>query len=208
MGIQNHVELNPWSQFLLSDLTLRHVCTLHWTYIVTLAPSSSFFHLAGTVECCSSHATRCGSISHSGNVVSAREEVGGVVHRTVQSPLYRKSICACINLFTTAGIRNAEHFRRLCGKARPEVMHWAHKNCYNSRCAVASDFDYFWYASSPTAAVRNNASAKFVAHSEGEIRADNWTWVKINILTKIGAISINQLLDSYCRYFMQEVTVL
>ena len=38
-----------------------------------------------------------------------------------------------------------------------------------------SDFDYFWYASSATEAVRNNASAKFVAHSEGEIRADNWT---------------------------------
>jgi len=72
-----------------------------------------------------------------------------------------------------------------------------------------SDFDYFWYASSATAAVRNNASVKFVAHSEGEIRAKNWTWVKINIfLTKIGAISINQLLDSYCRYLMQEVTVL
>ena len=72
-----------------------------------------------------------------------------------------------------------------------------------------SDFDYFWYASSATAAVRNSASAKFVAHSEGEIRADNWTWVKINIfLTKIGAISINQLLDSYCRYFMQEEIVL
>ena len=72
-----------------------------------------------------------------------------------------------------------------------------------------SDFDYFWYASSATAAVRNNASAKFVAHSKGEIRADNWTWVKINIfLTKIGAISINQLLDGYCRYLMQEVTVL
>jgi len=30
-----------------------------------------------------------------------------------------------------------------------------------------NDFDYFWYASSATAAVRNNASAKFVAHSEG-----------------------------------------
>ena len=37
-----------------------------------------------------------------------------------------------------------------------------------------SDFDYFWYANSATAVVRNNASAKFVAHS-GEIRADNWT---------------------------------
>ena len=72
-----------------------------------------------------------------------------------------------------------------------------------------SDFDYSWYASSATAAVCNNASAKFVAHSEGEIWADNWTWVKINIfLTKIGAISINQLLDSYCRYLIQEVTVL
>ena len=72
-----------------------------------------------------------------------------------------------------------------------------------------SDFDYFWYSSSATAAVRNNASAKFVAHSEGEIRADNRTWMKINIfLTKIGAISINQFLDSYCRYLMQEVTVL
>ena len=84
----------------------------------------------------------------------------------VQSPLYRKSICACINLFTTAPIRNAEHFRRLCVIAGPEVMHWAHKNGYNS----GSDSDYFWYASSATAA---NASAKFVAHSEGEIRADN-----------------------------------
>ena len=63
-------------------------------------------------------------------------------------------------------------------------MHWAHKNGYN------------------------NASAKFVAHS-GEIWADNWTSVKINIfLTKIGAISINQLLDSYGGYLMQEVTVL
>ena len=72
-----------------------------------------------------------------------------------------------------------------------------------------SDLNYFWYASSATAAVRNNASAKFIAHSQGEIGADNWTWVKINIfLTKIGAISINQLLDSYCRYLMQEVTVL
>ena len=70
----------------------------------------------------------------------------------------------------------------------------------------SSDLDYFRYSSSATAAVRNNASAKFVAHSEGEIGADNWTWVKINIfLTKI---SINQLLDSYCRYLMQEVTVL
>jgi len=59
-----------------------------------------------------------------------------------------------------------------------------------------SDFDYFSYASSATAAVRNNASVKFVAHSEGD-RVDNWTEVKINIfLTKIGAISINQL-DSY-----------
>ena len=38
-----------------------------------------------------------------------------------------------------------------------------------------SDFDYFWYASSATAAVRTNASAKFVAHLEGEIGADNWT---------------------------------
>jgi len=72
-----------------------------------------------------------------------------------------------------------------------------------------SDLVYFWYASSATAAVHNNASVKFVAHSEGEVRADNWTWVKINIfLTKIGAISINQLLGSYCTYFMQEVTVL
>jgi len=72
-----------------------------------------------------------------------------------------------------------------------------------------SDLDYFWYACSATAAVRNNASAKFIAHSKGEIGADNWTRVKINIfLTKIGAISINQLLVSYCRYLMQEVTVL
>jgi len=72
-----------------------------------------------------------------------------------------------------------------------------------------SDLDYFWYASSATAAVRNNASAKFVAHAEGEIGADNWTWVKTQHLPhKIGAISINQLLDSYCRYLMQEVTVL
>ena len=71
-----------------------------------------------------------------------------------------------------------------------------------------SDLDYFWYASSATAAVWNNASAKFVAHSEGEIGADNWTSVKINIFTKTGAISINQLLDSYCRYLMQEVIVL
>jgi len=38
-----------------------------------------------------------------------------------------------------------------------------------------SDFDYFWYASSAAAAVRNNAGAKFVAHSEGEIKAENWT---------------------------------
>jgi len=38
-----------------------------------------------------------------------------------------------------------------------------------------SDFDYFWYASPATAAVRNNASAKFVAHSEEEIRVENWT---------------------------------
>jgi len=52
-------------------------------------------------------------------------------------------------------------------------MHRARKNGYNSGCA--SDLDYFWYASSATAAVRNNASEKFVAHSEGEIRADNWT---------------------------------
>jgi len=35
-----------------------------------------------------------------------------------------------------------------------------------------SDFDYFWYSSSATAAVRNNASVKFVAHSEGEIRLE------------------------------------
>jgi len=40
------------------------------------------------------------------------------------------------------------------------------QNAERARC---SDFDYFWYASSPTAAVRNNASAKFVAHSEGEM---------------------------------------
>jgi len=42
---------------------------------------------------------------------------------SVQSPLYQKSICACINLFTTARIHNTEHFRRLCGIARPEAMH-------------------------------------------------------------------------------------
>jgi len=53
------------------------------------------------------------------------------------------------------------------------------------------------------------AHAKFVAHSEGEIGVDNLTGVKMNIfLTKIGAISIKQHLDSYCRYLMQEVTVL
>ena len=30
----------------------------------------------------------------------------------VQSPTYRKSIHACTNLFTTASMRNAEHFRK------------------------------------------------------------------------------------------------
>jgi len=74
-----------------------------------------------------------------------------------------------------------------------------------------SGFNLFWYAISATAAVHNDASTKFVAHLEGEIEPDNWTWVKMNMyifLTKIGDISIKQLLDSYCRYFMQEVTVL
>ena len=74
-----------------------------------------------------------------------------------------------------------------------------------------SGFNLFWYASSATAAVHNDASTKFVAHLEGELGPDNWTWVKMNMyifLTKIGDISIKQLLDSYCRYFMQEVTVL
>ena len=50
---------------------------------------------------------------------------------TVQSPLYRKFICSCINLFTTARIRNAEHFRRLCDYEiitkmviTPDVLKW------------------------------------------------------------------------------------
>jgi len=40
-----------------------------------------------------------------------------------------------------------------------------------------SDFNLFWCASSATctAAVQNDASAKFVAHSEGEIGPDHWT---------------------------------
>ena len=105
-------------------------------------------------------------------------------------------------------LRNAEHFRRLYGIARPEVMHWAHKNGYNSGCAVVI-LIIFGMQAQLQQLYATIASAKFVAHSEGEIRAENWTWVKINIfLTKIGAISINQLLDSYCRYLMQEVTVL
>jgi len=67
---------------------------------------------------------------------NVQAKAAGHFSQAVQSPLYRKSICACINLFTTARIRNAEHFRRLCGIARAEVMHWAHKNGYNSGCAV------------------------------------------------------------------------
>jgi len=52
---------------------------------------------------------------------SCRKDYNG--SKTVQSPLFRKSICACRNLFTTARIRNAKHFWRLCGIARPELMH-------------------------------------------------------------------------------------
>jgi len=62
-----------------------------------------------------------------------------------------------------------------------------------------------------TAVCNNIACAKFAAHSEGEIGPDNWTRVKMNIfLTKIDAIAIDQLLDSYiyCRYFTREVTLL
>ena len=49
--------------------------------------------------------------------------LGSRLVRPVQSPLYRKSIHTCINLFTTTRIRNAEHFRKVCGTATPEVMH-------------------------------------------------------------------------------------
>ena len=84
-------------------------------------------------------------------------------------------------------------------------MHWAHKNGYNSGYAVVILIIFGMQAHLQ----QLYTSVKFVVHSEGEIRADNWTWVKMNIfLTKTGAISINQLLDSYCRYLMQEVTVL
>ena len=58
-----------------------------------------------------------------------------------------------------------------------------------------SDFDYFWYARPATAAVRNNASAKFVAHSEGEIRADNWTGVKIKLVPFLLTNSWTAIID-------------
>ena len=84
-------------------------------------------------------------------------------------------MCACINLFTTARIHNTEHFRRLCGIARLEVMHWAHKNGYNSGCAEVILIIFGMQAQLQQLHVCNHASAKFVAYSEGEIRADNWT---------------------------------
>jgi len=68
-----------------------------------------------------------------------------------------------------------------------------------------SGFNLFWYASSATAAVHNDASTKFVAHLEGEIEPDNWTWVKMNMhifLTKIGDISNNSwtaIVDTLCK---------
>jgi len=70
-------------------------------------------------------------------------------------------------------------------------MHWAHKNGYNSGCAIVILIIFGMQAQLQQL---YNASAKFVAHPEREIAADNI------ILTKIGAISINQLLDSYCIY--------
>jgi len=71
---------------------------------------------------------------------------------------------ACINLFTTARIRNAEHFRRLCGIARPEVMHWAQKK----RVITPDVLQWFrlFLVCKLSCTQQNYASAKFVAHSE------------------------------------------
>ena len=52
-------------------------------------------------------------------------------------------------------------------------------------------------------ALQNSASARILAYSGRKIWADKRISVNIWICyTKIGAISINHLLDSYYRYFL------
>ena len=84
-----------------------------------------------------------------------------VHHRTGSPSPYWKSITVLEVHHRTgspyvpvcARIHNMEHFQRLCGITRPEVMHWPHKN-YNSGCAVV--INLFWYASSAIAAAHND----------------------------------------------------